>query len=59
MVSAYDELWRGGPRFLSDAGAVRVTTDSVLLGAFAARLLAITSLEHVCASAVIHELVGV
>lgn len=58
MVSAYDELWRGGPRFLSDAGAVRVTTDSVLLGAFAARIRAKTILDLGCGSGVLAVLLG-
>ena len=58
MVSAYDELWRGGPRFLSDAGAFRVSTDSVLLGAFAARIRAKTILDLGCGSGVLAVLLG-
>ncbi len=58
MVSAYDELWRGGPRFLSDAGAFRLSTDSVLLGAFAEHIRAKTILDLGCGSGVLAVLLG-
>ena len=35
MIDAFDELWRGGPRFMQTQESFKLSTDSVLLADFA------------------------
>lgn len=54
----FDELWPGGPRFPADGGSFRVSTDSVLLAHFAARIRARRVLDLGCGSGVLAVLLG-
>ena len=44
----FDTLWPGGPRFIRDGGAFRLSTDSVLLAHFAASVRAGTIFDLGC-----------
>ena len=54
----FDELWPGGPRFPAEGGAFRVSTDSVLLGHFAAHIRAKSVMDLGCGSGVLAVLLG-
>lgn len=49
----YDELWPGGPRFRQAEGSFRLSTDSVLLAAFAAGIRARSVLDLGCGAGVL------
>ena len=54
----FDTLWTGGPRFIRDGGAFRLSTDSVLLAHFAASVRAGTIFDLGCGAGVLTVLLG-
>ena len=54
----YDTLWPGGPRFIREGGAFRLSTDSVLLAHFAASVRAGTIFDLGCGAGVLTVLLG-
>jgi tRNA1(Val) A37 N6-methylase TrmN6 len=54
----YDTLWPGGPRFLIAEGGFKLSTDSVLLAHFTAKLRAGTIFDLGCGAGVLTVLLG-
>jgi tRNA1(Val) A37 N6-methylase TrmN6 len=52
-MAEYDELWRGGPRFLRREGGFKLSTDSVLLADFCAGIRAKRILDLGCGAGVL------
>ena len=50
---SFDTLWPGGPRFLREEGAFKLSTDSVLLAHFAAKVRAGTVFDLGCGAGVL------
>ena len=57
-MSAFDELWPGGPRFLQKEDSFRLSTDSVLLAHFAGGIRAKKILDIGCGAGVLTVLLS-
>lgn len=57
-MTGFDELWPGGPRFKQSAGSFRLSTDSVLLAAFASGIRASKIIDLGCGAGVLPVLLS-
>ena len=57
-MTGFDELWPGGPRFRQQEGSFRLSTDSVLLAAFAADIRAKRIIDLGCGAGVLTVLLS-